>query len=36
MGSPRLVDGYDVRVATHEPIDQLVAECPDEFPVSTR
>jgi predicted dehydrogenase len=31
-GAVRLVDGYDVRVATHDPIDALITDCPDEFP----
>ena len=33
-GTVVLRDGYDVRVATHDPIDRLVAESPDEFPAA--
>ena len=32
-GAVTLADGYDVRVAHHEPVQQLVDECPDEFPL---
>jgi predicted dehydrogenase len=31
-GAVTLDDGYDVRVAHHEDAQQLVDECPDEFP----
>ncbi len=32
-GAVTLADGYDVRVARHDPVQQLVDECPDEFPL---
>ncbi len=32
-GAVALADGYDVRVARHDPVQQLVDECPDEFPL---
>jgi predicted dehydrogenase len=31
-GAVVLTDGYDVRVARHENVQQLIDECPDEFP----
>ncbi len=31
-GAVTLSDGYDVRVARHEPVQQLIDDCPDEFP----
>ena len=31
-GAVTLLDGYDVRVARHDDVQQLVDECPDEFP----
>ena len=31
-GAVTLVDGYDVRIARHDDVQQLVDECPDEFP----
>ena len=33
QGAVTLVDGYDVRVARHAPVQQLIDECPDEFPL---
>jgi predicted dehydrogenase len=32
-GAITLVDGYDLKVARHDPVQQLVDECPDEFPL---
>ena len=32
-GAVVLADGYDVRIARHEPVQQLIDECPDEFPL---
>jgi predicted dehydrogenase len=33
QGALTLADGYDVRRARHDPVQQLVDECPDEFPM---
>jgi predicted dehydrogenase len=32
-GAITLVDGYDVKVARHDDVQQLIDECPDEFPL---
>ena len=32
-GAVVLADGYDVRIARHDPVRQLIDECPDEFPL---
>jgi len=32
-GAVMLADGYDIRVARHDPVQQLIDECPDEFPL---
>jgi predicted dehydrogenase len=32
-GALTLVDGYEIHVARHENVQQLIDECPDEFPV---
>lgn len=33
QGAVVLTDGYDVRVAHHDGVQQLVDDCPDEFPL---